>query len=624
MAEEIKTPPVAASSQDALAGTTVGRFAISRRLGAGGMGQVYGAEDTTLKRSVAIKRMSPGAQSTDADRKRLLKEAQRASALNHPNIGAIYDVVEHAGELWVVMEYIEGETLRRRLKQPISTDEFFAIATQCCEGLQAAHEKGIIHGDIKPENIMLTPGNRVKILDFGVARRIWRASNPDDATKSMETMTASGGTPAYMAPEVLLQQPDDGRSDLFSIGLVFYEMLGGEQPFQSDSLATTVARIVHVNPPPLKNVSGPLARVISRAIAKNPDKRYPTAAALLDDLRRVQEGGKPKRVASTSEIFLQYRALAALVIVLVVVAGLLAYRPVRQLFFPSANNSSAQSQPGGLPQTKILAVLPFTASNPKLSALGEGLVESVAAKLGKLTEDRAFEVVPPGNLQEKKISTLPDAARMFGANLGLALTLEPQSADLVKVTYSLFTTQSGKPLGSGSLTVPTTDAFSVEQLIADGAVKDLRLQLRPEEEAALKYHGTDKAAAYQYYLQAQGYLLDHSKAENLDNAALMAREALKLDPNFGMAKAALGESYWFKYSDTKQKQWLAPAQNNCSDAVKLGNAGAAGHLCLGLIDDGTGHSPKAAAEFQLALGLEPTNEQAALHRALAYTHDGKI
>jgi eukaryotic-like serine/threonine-protein kinase len=625
MAEEIKTPPVAASSQDALTGTTVGRFAISRRLGAGGMGQVYGAEDTTLKRFVAIKRMAPHAQSTDADRKRLLKEAQRASALNHPNIGSIYDVVEYSGELWLVMEYVEGETLRHRLRQPISTDEFFAIATQCCEGLQAAHEKGIIHGDIKPENIMITPGNRVKILDFGVARRAW-SSNPSDATKSLETMTATGGTPAYMAPEVLLQQRDDGRSDIFSIGLVFYEMLGGEQPFQSDSLATTVARIVHSNPPPLKNVPGPLAGVISRAIAKNPDARYANAAALLDDLRRVQQGGKPKRAPSTGA-FHQYRMLAAAAIVLVVLAGLLAYRPVRQLFRSSTANNASQSSTGGLPQTKILAVLPFTAAanaDPKIAALGEGLVESVAAKLGKLTEDRAFEVVPPGNLHEKKISTLPDAARMFGANLGLALTLEPQSAELVKVTYSLLGTQSDRPIGSGSLTVPTTDAFSVEQLIAEGAVKDLHLQLRPEEEAALKFHGTDKAAAYQYYLQAQGYLLDHSKAENLDNAALMARAALKLDPNFGMAKAVLGESYWLKYSDTKQKQWIAPAQSNCNDAVKFGNAGAAGHVCLGLIGDGTGHSPEAAAEFQLALGLEPTNEEAATGLALAYEHASKI
>jgi tetratricopeptide (TPR) repeat protein/predicted Ser/Thr protein kinase/TolB-like protein len=631
MADLIKTPPAAAPADpaaDALAGTTVGRFAISRRLGAGGMGQVYIAEDTTLKRFVAIKRMVPHAQSTDVDRKRLLKEAQRASALNHPNLGAIYDVVEHAGELWLVMEYIEGETLRRRLKQPISQEEFFAIATQCCEGLQAAHEKSIIHGDIKPENIMLTPGNRVKILDFGVARRAWN-SNPNDATKSMETMTASGGTPAYMAPEVLLQQPDDGRSDLFSIGLVFYEMLGGEQPFQSDSLATTVARIVHVEPPPLKNVPAPLAKVVSRAMAKNPEKRHPTAAALLDDLRRVQQGRKPKRLASVPGAFHQYRALAALAIVVALVAVVAFYPPVRHLF--RSSTASNPATPGllpqtVLPQTKIVAVLPFTAStngDPKLAALGEGLIESIAAKLGKLTEDRPFEIVPPRNLQDRKITTLADAARYFGANLGLVITMEP-SGNLIKLTYSLLNAQTSAVIGGDSISVPASDLFAVEGNVAEGTVKALHLQLRPEELAALNIHGTDQPEAYRFYLQARGYLLDYAKTENVENAILMAREALKLDPNFGMAKAVLGETYWLKYSNTKQKQWIAPAQTDCEDAVKLGNAGAAGHVCLGLIDDGSGHSPEAASEFQLALGLEPTNEDAVIGLALAYEHEGKI
>ncbi len=632
MADLIKTPPAAAPADpaaDALVGTKVGRFAITKRLGAGGMGQVYFAEDTTLKRSVAIKRMAPQANSTDADRKRLLKEAQRASALNHTNLGAVHDVVEHADELWLVMEYVEGETLRRRLKQPISRDDFFTIATQCCEGLQAAHEKGIIHGDIKPENIMLTAGNRVKILDFGVARRVWKASNPDEATKSMQTMTASGGTPAYMAPEVLLQQPDDGRSDIFSIGLVFYEMLGGDQPFQSESLATTVARIVHVEPPPLKNVAAPLAGVISRAIAKNPDKRYPTAAALLDDLHRVQQGGRPKRksLASSAAAFHQYRALAALAIVLAIVAVLAAFSPVRHLFRSStAANSPASPSPAALPQTKIVAVLPFAPAantDPKLAALGEGLVESIAAKLGKLTEDRALEIVAPRSLQDRKITTLADASRFFGANLGLVVTMEP-AGDLIKLTYSLLNAQTGAVIGGDSMSVPASDVFAVEGNVADGAIKALRLQLRPEEQAALNVHGTDQPEAYRFYLQARGYLLDYAKAENVEHAILMAREALKLDPNFGMAKAVLGETYWLKYSNTKQKQWTAPAQTECEDAVKLGNAGAAGHVCLGLIDDGTGHSPEASSEFQLALGLEPTNEDAAVGLALAYEHEGKI
>jgi serine/threonine protein kinase/tetratricopeptide (TPR) repeat protein len=628
MTDQIKTPPPAADADaaaDALAGTTIGRFAISQRLGAGGMGQVYGAEDTTLRRKVAIKRMAPHAKSSEADRKRLLKEAQRASALNHPNVGGIYDVFEHTGELWLVMEYVEGETLRQRLKQPISTEEFFSIAIQCCEGLQAAHEKGIIHGDIKPDNIMIAPGNRVKILDFGVARRRW-SSSPSDVTKTMETMVATGGTPAYMAPEVLLQRPDDGRSDIFSLGLVFYEMLGGAQPFQSDSLATTVARIVHEEPPTLKNVPGPLAAVITRALAKKPEERYPTVDALLEDLRRAQQGLRPKRTFAVSGAVHQYRLLAALAVVLVVVAAMLAFRPLRQLLRSSGGASPSQpSSTQALPQTKILAVLPYAAANsdPKLAALGEGLVANIAAKLSKLSEDRAFEVVTPRILQEKKISQLPDAARMFGANLGLAITLEPQSATLLKVTYSLLN-PSGATVGGSVITVPTGDAFSVEQIISDGTVKALHLQLRPEEQATLKYHGTDQATAYEYYLQAEGYLLDASKAENRDNAELMAREALKLDPNFGMAKAAVGEAEWLKYTETKQKQWIDPAQTACNEAIKLGNAGAAGHVCLARIDDGTGHYAEAVAEYQLALGLEPSNEDAAVQVAAAYAHEGKI
>ncbi|HVI08729.1 MAG TPA: protein kinase [Candidatus Binatia bacterium] len=628
MAEEIKTPPVAPSSPDALVGTTVGRFTISKRLGAGGMGQVFGAEDTTLRRYVAIKRMSPGSRASEADRKRLLKEAQRSSGLSHPNIASIYDVIEHAGELWLVMEYIEGETLRSRLKrletEPISPEEFFPIAAQCCEGLQAAHEKGIIHGDIKPENIMLAAGNRVKLLDFGVARRMWRTASPDEATQSMQTVTASGGTPAYMAPEVLLQKPDDGRSDLFSLGLVFYEMLGGNQPFRSDSLATTVARIVHENPPPLKNVPGPLAGVINRAMEKNPEARYPTAAALLSDLRNVQEGGKPTRAVGGPAGLHRYQVIATLAIVVLLVAGTALFRSLARPRGASTTGSAAQ--PGALPQTKILAVLPFSAppnADAKLTALGEGVVESLAAKLGSLSNDRAFEVIPPRTLQEKKISTLADAARMFGANLGLVVGLEP-NGDLVKVSYSLTSAQNNAALGSDSVSVPATDVFAVEGNVSEGTIKALELQLRPEEQAALVYHGTDRAEAYRDYLQARGYLLDNSKAENVDDAALMAREALKLDPNFGRAKAVLGESEWLKYSATKDKKWIAPAQKDCDDAVTLGNAGATGHLCLGVIAGGSGQYETAVTEFQTALGLEPANEQAAVSLALAYQHAGKL
>ncbi len=624
--DQLKTPPTAHD----LTGTTVGRFTIRNRLGEGGMGQVYAAEDTTLKRRVAIKRMAPQLRSDPRDLKLFLKEAQRASALNHPNIAAIYDVLENEGEVLLVMEYVEGITLRRRFAEAISTEQFLDIAIQCADGRGAAHHERILHGDIKPENIMLTAAQRVKILDFGVAKRF---SSPDPAaqTLSLASMTAElSGTPAYMAPEVLLQKPYDGRADLFSLGLVFYEMLGGKQPFTTDSFAGTLARVLHRDVPSLREVNRKipvsLASVVDKLLMKDPEERYATSDALIADLRAVQRGealpgqevsakkGKPGR---------RRISLAVGIAALVVAAVLSFYRPVRTLFQASAKKTTPTAS--ALPQSEILAVLPFQAveGNPQLTALGQGLVETIAAKLGRLTEARSLQVIPARNMQDKGLTSLSEVQREFGANLGLAVSLE-ESANLTRVSYSVLDAQSGRALGSDSITVPTADVFAVEDEVAEGTVRALQLKLRPEEQSALKAHGTTRPAAHDHYLRARGYLVDYTKAENVENAIVMAREALKVDPNFGMARAALGEAYWRKYSITKQKQWTGLARSECDRAIKLGNAGAAGHVCLGLVNDGTGQYRESAAEYQRAAELEPTNQNAAIGLALALEHQGAI
>src|SRR5258708_4874924 len=185
-----------------LTGTVAERFVILKILGAGGMGEVYQAQDTKLKRVVAIKRMSPRLQQDDGDRRKFLREAQQASALNHPNVAGIYDVIEQGGEILLIMEYVEGTPLRSTMHVGFSNDEFFELAIQVLEGLNAAHEKGILHGDIKPENIMLTPAGKAKILDFGVAPRFLLGNNQ---TGTAETVTRNiSGTPALMAPQILL------------------------------------------------------------------------------------------------------------------------------------------------------------------------------------------------------------------------------------------------------------------------------------------------------------------------------------------------------------------------------------------------------------------------------------
>lgn len=623
--DQLKTPP----ALEDLTGQTVGRFIIQHRLGAGGMGQVYVAEDTVLRRRVAIKRMAPQLQFDERDRSRFLKEAQRASALNHPNIAAIYDVFEHGGEILLVLEYIEGQTLRKLLWDPISLEQFYEISLQCADGLAAAHDQHILHGDIKPENLMLTPAQRIKILDFGVAKRFSSAS-PDDATKSLPSTNATinagiGGTPAYMAPEVLLQRVHDGRADLFSLGLVFYEMLGGKQPFQTDSLAGTLGRVLHTDVPPLtevnRSVPPPLAAVVNRLLMKEPAARYPSASALRADLLAVREGRKLQfagplpRKSRFRQIALP--ALGALLLVVI----FLAYRPLaRRVSSPGAQPQSASS---ALPQTQVVALLPFQVieGNPKLTALGQGLVESLAAKLSRLTPERPLHIILPRQLEDKNITSLQDAGRQFGANLGFRVAMEP-AAELVKVSYELLDVQTGKPLAGDSLTVPAADVFSVEDDVAQGAVRALHLTLRPDELAELKVHGTTQPAAYEYYLRARGYLVDHTRKENVENATTMLRAALQLDPGFGMAKAALGEADWRKYSLTKQKQWTAQARAECNQAVSLGNAGAAGHICLGLVNDGAGDYRNAAVEFQRAVELDPSNESASIGLAAAFEHEG--
>jgi eukaryotic-like serine/threonine-protein kinase len=612
-----------------LTGTVAGRFAIVRLLGAGGMGQVYEAQDTKLKRVVAIKRMAPKLQQDERDRRRFLREAQQASALNHPNVAGIYDVIEEEGEVFLIMEYVEGTPLRSVLQahKDYVPDEFFRIATQGLEGVNAAHEKGILHGDIKPENIMITPQGRVKVLDFGVARR-FSMGEATDATVTVNTLSgAISGTPAYMAPEVLMQKPYDGRADLFSLGLVYYEMLGGTQPFETDSIAGTLASVLHTEPPPIEQinpkVSAPISSVVQTMLAKDPAQRYSTARDVLIDLRRVQEGEKP--------VFARARPLArprfsrnvvigATAVVLLVIAGVLVWSMLHRREGSKANASSESSGE----KSATLVVLPFdsVAGDAKLTAFGDGLVDTLTAKLMPLAENHPLQVVSAGEVRQKSVTTLAQARQEFGASTGLSIGLQ-QSGELVRVTYSLTDAKSGKVVKAGSLDAPVTDPFSIEDEVAKAVAAGFGYELKAEEVREIAFHGTTIPDAYNYYTQARGYLEDASKAANVDSAIILLNQALKADANYGRAEAALGSAYWQKYESSKGKSFIAKSREACKKAVDLGNAGAVGHVCLGVIDSGTGKYEAAVDQFQRAAQLEPTNEDGLIGLGGAYESLGK-
>ena len=610
-----------------LTGTIAGRFAIVKLLGAGGMGQVYQAQDTKLKRIVAIKRMAPKLQQDERDHRRFLREAQQASALNHPNVAAIYDVIEENGEVLLVMEYVEGTPLRAVLqgKKSLSTDEFFNIGVQGLEGLNAAHEKGILHGDIKPENIMVTPEGRIKILDFGVARR-FSLGEPDDATLTVATLSgAVNGTPAYMAPEVLMQKPYDGRADLFSLGLVYYEMLGGAQPFETDSIAGTMASVLHTDPPPIEQINpkipAPVSAVVQTMLAKDPAQRYSTARDVLVDLRRVQQGEDPvfARRATLGGRKLNWKIAAGLVAVaLLVVIGFLA----RVFLRGRAGGVTSALEPTEKSATLVVLSPDAIAGDAKLTAFGNGLVETLTAKLMQFSENHPLQVVSAAEMRQKSVSTIDQARQEFGANTALHLALQ-QSGDLVRVSYSLADGKSGKVLKAETINAPVTDPFSIEDQIAKGVASALGLELRADEKRELAFHGTTIPEAYNYYTQARGYLEDASKAESVDSAVILLQQALKADPNYGRAEADLGSAYWQKYESSKNKSFIVKSREACKKAVDLGNSGAAGHVCLGVIASGTGKYEEAVDQFQRAAQLEPTNEDALIGLGGAYESLGK-
>jgi eukaryotic-like serine/threonine-protein kinase len=619
--DQVKTPP----SQTDLTGKTVGRFAIEARLGAGGMGEVYRAVDSRLKRTVAIKRMSWRASLTAEDHALFLREGQRASSLQHPNIASIYDVFEDGGEVLLVMEYVEGTTLRKAIGKPMPLQQFFDIAIQCADALAAAHEKGILHGDVKPENIMLGPGGQVKLLDFGVARRL-PSEEPEGET--LTTLWAPGqisGTPSYMSPEVLKGALPDGRADIFALGIVYYEMLAGRHPFQGANVTVTTAHILDereaatLDRTALK-VASPVAAIVARALFKDPAERYLKARDLRRDLETVRQGGRPERPLRKPLARAWLLLIPLLAIVLA--AAVPSVRSLVAGWWKPKMRGPAVAQNPPVPR---LAVLPprVNGADLQLTAFAEGLSATVAGKLSTLSQNHDLDVIDTAQVVKAGASSPANALKELGANLTLELTVQ-QSGDLNRTTYKLANATDGQIVAEETLTALRSDPFSLQDRVADGVVKALQIDLRPEERTALALHGTTEPAAYDYFLQGRGYLETALKAENITNAVHVLDRALQLDTNYGKAFAVRGEAYWLNYEATKQRKWVDQARKDCSRAVSLGNAGADGHLCLGLVAAGTGDYQQAVNEYRNAVELDPSSNDGYVGLANAYAKMNRL
>jgi len=610
----------------------VSHYRIFEKLGAGGMGVVYKAEDLRLGRLVALKFLPEDSIRDSRALERFKREARTASALDHPNICTIFEIDEEHGRPFIAMQLLGGQTLRERIgDRPVSLATLLDWSLQITDALQAAHAKGIVHRDIKPANIFITERGQAKILDFGLAKltanEISRSEEATITSPAQLTHTGAAiGTVAYMSPEQARGEIVDARTDLFSFGVLLYEMATGKQAFSGPTWAVTVHAILGQAPVSL-NESVPglpqqLQEIIDKCLKKNRDLRYQTAADVHGDLLRLKqtyESGKKLKSVRTAATWSRQRkirlAIAAVVVLVIAAGGIWGPRALRRL---AASGGGTALPASLLPERKSLAVLPIAASNdPKLTAFGQGLLEDVAAKLSQLGANHDLEVIPARTLEDKKVSTLAGARREVGANLGLVVSLK-QDGELLRATYSLVDGKTDKNLAADSITAPVSDLFTIEDKLTAGVAEALQINLRGEERQALGSHSTTLPEAYQYFIEGLGYLRQNAGPDTLSSAETVFKQALKLDPNYGAAEAGLGETYWSFYDLTKKKSWIDQAQEACSKAIDLGNAGAEGHVCLGTIENGTGEFEKAVEQFQQAVQLDPMNDQAYWHLAQAY------
>ena len=587
-------------------------------IGRGGMGTVYLAYDKRLERDVALKVLPEGASQESGARYRLRTEALALSKLNHPNIAHVYDFDVQNSTSFLVMEYVEGETLGARIGQgPLSEEGATNVGIQIATALEAAGSAGLVHRDIKPANVILTPNGQVKLLDFGLAKLF--GPGQSDVTQTRGDVLEASGTLPYMAPEQLQGSPADFRSDIYSLGAVLYESVTARRPFGSHHSGTLIADIISKRPELPHDINPTLSQrfeaAVMRCLAKEPAQRYQSATELrtaLEALRDTQTDVRAYR-KKTDSVSRKIAARVALGIVVLVLGVFWWKRPKQATGGDTNPNRPAE-----------LAVLPIETAGigSEADAFDRGLVETLTSRLTQLGGSHALEVVPASEMRDRKITSLQAANEQFGATLGLKLNVE-RSGEMVRVNYALVDAKQHKELHGETITSEASDPFALEDKVAESVVKALQIELRPEEKSSLTEHGTTEAGALDYYLQGRGYLLDFQKPENVESAIAEFNHAVEKDPNYALAYAGLGEAFWRKYQFTKDAEWVARAKSSCERAVSLRGEEAAGHNCLGLVFRGTGEFEQSIAEYKKAAEIDPTDDRAYEGQALAYVAEGK-
>ncbi|MEW6337106.1 MAG: protein kinase [Acidobacteriota bacterium] len=602
-------------------GKTVSHYRILERLGGGGMGIVYKAEDTRLKRLVALKFLSPALTSERDARQRFETEAQAASAIDHPHVCTVHEISEtDDGQVFICMAYCQGETLRQRIaKGPLPVEDAVVIAVQIAEGLAAAHRRGVIHRDVKPANVILADGEAVKLVDFGLALLA------DRSRISRHGLMV--GTIGYMAPEQARGEPVDHRADLWSLGVVLYEMLAGTLPFSGPSDTPVLRAIETARVPPVQGlrpeVPAELSAVIERCLEKDPGRRFQSAEQVAEALRRVR---RSLRLSSASTLTGAPAARRPRWAVRTLAAGgaLLALLVVAAILPSSRGLKSWLTDRGGGPAH--IAVLPLNNVGADSGTLPfcDGIAEIVASKLTSMGgHSRELWVVPLAELRQRGVASPSEARRVFGVNLSVTGSVQ-RIDDRFVLTLNLVDTGSLRQLRSRVLDRRVDRLASLEGDLVEALAAMFEVELPSPVRSALAASGTEVSAAYQAYVEGRGALEAPRGTPDPAGAAALLRRAVELDPAFAPAHAALAEALLAGFADTRDPSLVTDAATHVALVAAMAPDSVLALVVQGRLAVARGEHEAAAAAFSRALALEPTHLGAEAGLAAALEDAGRL